>query len=92
MPEQTDSTPHFQKVSEAAFVRGEHDVLRFWTQRRVFERLNEKNADGQQLDEDVTGSGASNLESYDACWWCWLTRYDASRPATARPSAIGVVQ
>ncbi|MEC7557983.1 MAG: class I tRNA ligase family protein, partial [Planctomycetota bacterium] len=46
MPEQTDSTPHFQKVSEAAFVRGEHDVLRFWTQRRVFERLNEKNADG----------------------------------------------
>ena len=46
MPEQPSSSDHFQKVSDAAFVRGEHDVLKFWTERRVFERLNEKNAEG----------------------------------------------
>ena len=46
MPEQSASSNHFQKVSDAAFVRGEHDVLEFWTERRVFERLIEKNADG----------------------------------------------
>jgi len=34
----------FQKVGDAEFVRGEHDVLRFWTERNIFGRLRMQNA------------------------------------------------
>ena len=46
MLEQLSSGEHFQQVTDADFVRGEHDVLKFWTQHEVFERLNQQNADG----------------------------------------------
>ena len=46
MSEQPEAAARFKKVSDAAFVRGEHDVMRFWTERRVFQRLREQNADG----------------------------------------------
>ena len=46
MSEQPEMPARFQKVSDAAFVRGEHDVMRFWTERQVFQRLREQNADG----------------------------------------------
>jgi len=34
----------FDKVGEADFVRGEHDMLRYWQQHGVFDRLRAKNA------------------------------------------------
>lgn len=34
----------FEKVGEAEFVRGEHDVLKFWTEHRIFDLLRQKNA------------------------------------------------
>ena len=34
----------FSKVSEPDFVRGEHEVLRFWRDQAIFARLREKNA------------------------------------------------
>ena len=34
----------FEKVAEADFIRGEHDVLRFWTERNIFQKLRKKNA------------------------------------------------
>jgi isoleucyl-tRNA synthetase len=34
----------FQKVGEAEFVRGEHEMLRFWQDRNIFRRLREQNA------------------------------------------------
>ena len=34
----------FQRVDEAQFVSGEHDVLRFWQQQRIFDRLKAQNA------------------------------------------------
>ena len=34
----------FQKVGDAEFVRGEHEVLRFWTEENIFGRLREQNA------------------------------------------------
>lgn len=34
----------FQRVDEAQFVSGEHEVLRFWQQQRIFDRLKAQNA------------------------------------------------
>ncbi len=34
----------FEKVADADFVRGEHTVLKFWQDRRIFDKLCEKNA------------------------------------------------
>ena len=34
----------FQRVDEAQFVSGEHEVLRFWQQQRIFDRLKQQNA------------------------------------------------
>ena len=34
----------FEKVPQAAFVRGEHDGLRFWQESRIFNKLREKNS------------------------------------------------
>ncbi len=34
----------FQRVDEAQFVFGEHEVLRFWQQQRIFDRLKAQNA------------------------------------------------
>ncbi len=34
----------FEKVAEASFVRGEHDVLKFWGERRIFDKLRKQNA------------------------------------------------
>lgn len=34
----------FEKVAEADFIRGEHQVLRFWTEQNIFQKLREKNA------------------------------------------------
>ncbi len=36
----------FQRVDEAQFVSGEHEVLRFWQQQRIFDRLKAQNAGG----------------------------------------------
>src|SRR5881392_715868 len=34
----------FEKVpTDANFIRGEHDILRFWTEQRIFEKLGEQN-------------------------------------------------
>jgi len=33
----------FQKVSDASFIRGEHEVLRFWMRQNIFDRLRNKN-------------------------------------------------
>ena len=33
----------FQKVDDADFIRGEHEILRFWKDKRIFDRLREKN-------------------------------------------------
>ncbi|MFO1005542.1 MAG: class I tRNA ligase family protein [Planctomycetaceae bacterium] len=34
----------FQRVDEAQFVSGEHEVLRFWQQQQIFDRLKQQNA------------------------------------------------
>jgi isoleucyl-tRNA synthetase len=34
----------FQRVDDAQFVSGEHEVLRFWQQQRIFDRLKAQNA------------------------------------------------
>lgn len=34
----------FEKVGDAEFVTGEHQVLRFWSKERIFDRLRRKNA------------------------------------------------
>ena len=36
----------FQRVDEAQFVSGEHEVLRFWQLQRIFDRLKAQNAGG----------------------------------------------
>lgn len=33
----------FQKVDDARFLEGEHDVLRFWSQKQIFKRLQARN-------------------------------------------------
>ncbi|GIX05233.1 MAG: hypothetical protein KatS3mg114_1102 [Planctomycetaceae bacterium] len=34
----------FDKVQDADFIRGEHDVLKFWQEQRIFDQLRRKNA------------------------------------------------
>ncbi len=34
----------FEKVAEADFIRGEHQVLKFWAEREIFQKLRQKNA------------------------------------------------
>ncbi|MFM9966591.1 MAG: class I tRNA ligase family protein, partial [Planctomycetaceae bacterium] len=34
----------FEKVGEASFIKGEHDVLRFWEQNGIFDKLRQQNA------------------------------------------------
>lgn len=49
----------FQKVADAEFLRGEHDVLRFWNERRIFDRLREQNSTGEPwsfLDGPITAN------------------------------------
>ena len=49
----------FEKVGEADFVRGEHDVLRFWAQQQIFDQLRRKNAGKQAwsfLDGPITAN------------------------------------
>ena len=49
----------FEQVKDAAFVSGEHDVLRFWKQKSVFDKLREKNAGGPRwsfLDGPITAN------------------------------------
>ncbi len=49
----------FQKVNEAAFISGEHEVLRFWTKNNIFKQLLEKNAGGPKwsfLDGPITAN------------------------------------
>ena len=49
----------FQKVAEAEFLRGEHDILRFWKEQDVFRRLREQNAQGTPwsfLDGPITAN------------------------------------
>ncbi|QDU09334.1 class I tRNA ligase family protein [Gimesia aquarii] len=33
----------FQKVTDASFIEGEHDVLKFWEDNRIFDQLRQKN-------------------------------------------------
>lgn len=45
LPTLTEKTAKmFEKVSDAKFVSGEHDMLQFWQQQKIFEKLREKNA------------------------------------------------
>ena len=49
----------FNKVSDAAFVRGEHDMLRFWSDNRIFDKLRKQNAGGPKwsfLDGPITAN------------------------------------
>ncbi len=49
----------FEKVGDADFVRGEHDVLRFWAQQQIFDQLRRKNAGKQAwsfLDGPITAN------------------------------------
>ena len=34
----------FQEVKDAEFVRGEHSILKFWDEARIFRRLRDQNA------------------------------------------------
>ena len=34
----------FQKVGDAEFVRGEHQMLKFWNERAIFAKLRQQNA------------------------------------------------
>ena len=49
----------FDKVADAAFVRGEHDILRFWSDNRIFDKLRKQNAGGPKwsfLDGPITAN------------------------------------
>ncbi|MEZ6051861.1 MAG: class I tRNA ligase family protein [Planctomycetaceae bacterium] len=49
----------FQKVDEARFVDGEHEMLRFWQEQNVFHQLLQKNAAGPKwsfLDGPITAN------------------------------------
>ncbi len=49
----------FQRVDDAKFVQGEHDVLRFWAEHDVFRRLQKKNAGKKKwsfLDGPITAN------------------------------------
>lgn len=34
----------FEKVGDASFIKGEHEVLKFWEQNRIFDKLRQQNA------------------------------------------------
>jgi isoleucyl-tRNA synthetase len=49
----------FEKVGDSDFISGEHDVLRFWEENRVFDKLREKNHGKQRwsfLDGPITAN------------------------------------
>ena len=49
----------FEKVSDADFIRGEHEVLHFWRDRKIFDRLRQQNAGGPRwsfLDGPITAN------------------------------------
>ena len=49
----------FQKVADAQFLRGEHEVLRFWQDGHIFEKLRAQNASGEPwsfLDGPITAN------------------------------------
>ena len=49
----------FQKVDDASFVSGEHEMLRFWRDRSIFEKLKRQNAGKQRwsfLDGPITAN------------------------------------
>ncbi|MBT4865552.1 MAG: class I tRNA ligase family protein, partial [Planctomycetaceae bacterium] len=49
----------FDKVSDANFVRGEHDMLRFWDENSIFDKLRQKNAGGPRwsfIDGPITAN------------------------------------
>ena len=49
----------FRPVADSNFVTGEHAVLRFWNERRVFQQLRKKNAGGPRwsfLDGPITAN------------------------------------
>ena len=49
----------FDKVSDANFVRGEHDMLRFWDENGIFDKLRQKNAGGPRwsfIDGPITAN------------------------------------
>jgi isoleucyl-tRNA synthetase len=41
---QSSKAVKFQKVTDANFVQGEHEVLRFWTRQNIFGKLQQQNA------------------------------------------------
>ena len=54
----------FQKVDEARFIEGEHEMLRLWRERDVFRQLLEKNAGGPRwsfLDGPITANNAMGV-------------------------------
>ncbi len=49
----------FQKVDDASFITGEHEMLRFWRDRSVFEKLKRQNAGKERwsfLDGPITAN------------------------------------
>nr|MDQ3331098.1 class I tRNA ligase family protein [Planctomycetota bacterium] len=49
----------FQKVADAEFLKGEHDMLRFWNERGIFDKLRAQNANGEPwsfLDGPITAN------------------------------------
>src|SRR5712691_11637414 len=34
----------FEKVGDASFIKGEHEILKFWAENRIFEKLRQQNA------------------------------------------------
>src|SRR5438477_12233436 len=39
-----DLAAMFEKVGEASFIKGEHEVLKFWEQNGIFDKLRQQNA------------------------------------------------
>lgn len=49
----------FQKVDDASFVSGEHEMLRFWRDRRIFDKLKQQNVGKQRwsfIDGPITAN------------------------------------
>jgi isoleucyl-tRNA synthetase len=49
----------FQKVDDASFISGEHEMLRFWRDRRVFDKLKKQNAGNERwsfIDGPITAN------------------------------------
>ena len=49
----------FEQVNDSQFITGEHDMLAFWRDRCIFDKLREKNADKPQwsfLDGPITAN------------------------------------